>query len=185
MNNRTKTIILIAAFVLFFAVALFAYNALGEGGSPPKDGDGSGSGENKKIKASDFTVYDGDGREVKLSELFGKPIVLNFWASWCSPCKAEMPGFDEVYGEVSGEVAFIMVNLTDGVRETREKAAKYVSDNGFSFPVYFDTRQEAAYAYGVRAIPMTVFIDADGYIASTVNETISAKILLDKINLIK
>ena len=64
--------------------------------------------------APDFTVQEADGTVHKLSEYKGKPIVLNFWASWCGPCRAEMPEFNEVYKERGTEVQFLMVNLTDG-----------------------------------------------------------------------
>ena len=114
--------------------------------------------------APDFTVYDIDGNEVELSDYFGKPIVLNFWASWCGPCKSEMPEFNEMYSELDGEVIFLMVNMTDGSRETVESASEYVSEEGFSFPVMYDTAQDAAYTYAVYSLPTTYFLDDKGYL---------------------
>lgn len=64
--------------------------------------------ESEKILAPDFTVYDLDGNEVHLSDFIGKSVVLNFWASWCSPCKMEMPDFNEKYLEIGEEVQFLM-----------------------------------------------------------------------------
>lgn len=115
---------------------------------------------------TDFTVYDQSGEAVTLSSKFGKPIVLNFWASWCSPCKSEMPVFQKVYEEYGEEVEFVMVNLTDGFRETLEKANEYVNENDYTFPVYYDTDEDAAYAYQIMSIPTTYFIDADGTVAT-------------------
>lgn len=112
--------------------------------------------------APDFTVLDYEGNEVKLSDFTGKPVVLNFWASWCSPCKSEMPDFEEIYQEYKNEIFFLMVNLTDGVQETMATAKAYVEGQGYSFPVYFDTKSEGAMAYGVYSIPTTFFIDANG-----------------------
>ncbi len=139
--------------------------------SPPNrsgesPGEPSPQPEQERIKAPDFTVVDADGKDVKLSDMKGKPVVLNFWASWCPPCKAEMPEFDKVFGELGGDIVFMMVDMTDGERETAETGAEYVREQGFSFPVYFDTSQEAAYAYGVRSIPTTVFIDGEGYVVT-------------------
>ena len=114
-----------------------------------------------EFEAPDFTVIDKDGNEVKLSDFKGKPIVLNFWATWCYYCKMEMPDFDEAY-EKYPDVQFVMVNATDGVQETVESAKAYVDGNGYDFDIFFDTRSEAVEAYYVTAFPMTYFIDADG-----------------------
>ena len=96
----------------------------------------------------------------------GKTIVLNFWASWCSPCKSEMPEFNEAWEELDGEVQFLMVNMTDGSRETVDTAKEYVEGQGFSFPVFFDTGSEAAMAYSAYSLPTTYFIDAEGYVVA-------------------
>ena len=195
MDKKTKTITLTAAFVLLIAVAAFAYNTLSQRVSPQSNIDvtqdkGQVSQdrqeeEAKKMKAPDFTVLDADGNTVRLSELFGKPIVLNFWASWCPPCKGEMPEFNKVYGEVGQDITFIMVDLVDGQRETQEKGAQYVKGEGFTFPVYFDTEQEAANKYGISSIPTTIFIDKDGYIVTGAQGAIDEKTLQKGIDLIK
>ncbi len=113
-------------------------------------------------KAPDFTVLDGEGNQVKLSDFFGKPIVLNFWASWCPPCKSELPDFEEAYRKYDGKVVFLMVNLTDGQRETVDIAKSFVESAGYTFPVYYDTAYEASTVYGIRSIPQTYFISAEG-----------------------
>lgn len=121
-----------------------------------------------------FTVRDADGKAVKLSDFFGTPIVLNFWASWCPPCKAELPDFEEACKKYEGKVVFLMVNMTDGDRETVKIAKDFVNSMGYTFPVYFDTEYEAAYAYGVRSIPTTYFINADGSIEAYATGMITA-----------
>lgn len=195
MNKNTKTVMLIAAFALLIVVAVIAYDSLSEKVAPQNniditqnEGEASQTEqgeETEKIEAPDFTVLDMDGNSVKLSDMIGKPIVLNFWASWCSPCKKEMPEFNEVYEEVGEDITFMMINLVDGQRETVEKGTKYVKNQGFTFPVYFDAEQEAASTYGIRSIPLTLFIDKDGYIITGAQGTIDAETLKKGIELIK
>ncbi|MCL2111057.1 MAG: TlpA family protein disulfide reductase [Clostridiales bacterium] len=136
-------------------------------------------------KALDFSMSDGDGNSVNLLDFEGKPVVLNFWASWCPPCKDEMPDFEKAYQELGEEVQFVMLNLTDGVRETREIGEQYIRDNGFTFPVYFDTNQEGSLTYAIRSIPTTLFIDKDGYIVTGVQGAINEAYLRRGIDLIK
>ena len=112
--------------------------------------------------APDFTVYDGEGNSVSLSDFAGTPAVVNFWASWCGPCQSEMPFFDTMAQEYEGKVAFMMVNMTDGSRETIETAAEYIAEAGYTFPVYYDTEYSAVYAYGIRSLPTTILVGADG-----------------------
>lgn len=132
----------------------------------------------------DFTVYDLDGHPVALSDFFGKPIVLNFWASWCGPCKMELPDFQEVYDELGSDVQFLIVNLTDGNQETVESASAYLAQQGYSFPAYYDTQYSAAMAYGVSAIPCTYFIDANGCGIARASGAIDAQTLRRGIDMI-
>ena len=118
--------------------------------------------EAQLMAAPDFTVYDGSGNAVRLSDLQGKPVVVNFWASWCSPCKSEMPDFEAAYQDWGEDVHFMMVNMTDGGRETVESAGAFVAEAGYTFPVYYDTELDAAMTYGVNAVPATYFVDAEG-----------------------
>ena len=121
----------------------------------------------KKNTAPDFNVLDKDGNTVRLSDKFGKPVVINFWATWCPPCKQELPDFDKLCKEYGDRVVFMMVNLTDGYRDTVDGTKRFVSGKGYTFPVYFDTKDNAASAYNVSSIPQTTFIDAKGNIYTT------------------
>ena len=191
MDKKKGFMIILAAFVLLIAGASMLYNRLGEELAPeqlavaettaPEETDGT---ERPSIPAPDFTVYDADGNAVKLSEFFGKPIVLNFWASWCGPCKREMPDFNEKSQALEGSVQFLMVNMTDGARETVETATAFIEEQGYTLPVLFDITLEAAYTYGTYSLPTTFFIDADGNAVAQVNGAMSGETLQRGIDLI-
>ena len=205
MKNTWKWLALLLALVLIITVAYILYSKFRdkfyEGGliidsatDPTVEnpavttqvGDTADTtGTSSKFTAPDFTVIDKDGNTVKLSDMRGKPVVINFWASWCPPCKAEMPDFEEMYKKYGDEVTFMMVNMTDGDRETVELAKKHVEDNGFTFPVYFDTEMSAAYAYYVTSLPATYFIDAEGNLITHAIGMINAATLERGIEYIK
>lgn len=118
------------------------------------------------IKAEDFVAYDIDGNEVNLSDCYGKPIVLNFWSTWCNHCKVELPLFEKAYKE-NPDITFIMINITaaDDIKLVKELLKK----NGYTFTVWLDSDVDATAKYGVSSIPATYFIDKDGNI---VNHTV-------------
>lgn len=182
MNNSTyKLIVTLLSLVVLVGGGMLLYRNLG---------DNVDLGEMvptvlvSEDAAPGFTVTDGDGNEVKLSDFRGKGVVVNFWASWCGPCKSEMPHFQAAYEEYGEDVQFLMVNMSTAFGDTQADAEKILSDGGYTFPVYYDTNSECAYGYGVTAIPMTVFIDADGMISSIKTGMISEADLLRRIQLI-
>ena len=130
---------------------------------------------------ADFTVYDADGNPVKLSGYFGKPIVLNFWASWCPPCKSEMPHFEAAY-LANPDVQFLMVNMTSG--DDMDSAKAFIEENGYTFPVLFDTTGEAGYVYQATSLPMTLFIDENGVLITYGIGALSAETLDKGISMI-
>lgn len=190
MRKNLAWILAAAALVVLIVGASALYNRLGESyqmdqlatQAPPVSAEttpeqNDNSAEPEDMTAPDFTVYDADGNAVKLSDFFGKPIVLNFWASWCGPCQSEMPEFDQAYQDQGEEIHFLMVNMTDGSRETVETAKAFVEDSGYTFPVYYDTAFEAALGYGVTSLPTTYFIAADGTLTAYAMGAIDAETL--------
>ena len=175
MKKGDKFVLLALAFVAFMIVAVMGYRILTENYAPPGTVPSqiadSGSDDNTSAEADasdtnglapDFTVLDMAGNSVKLSDYFGKPIIINFWATWCGPCKSELPAFNNMYEKYKDEVHFLFVNLTDGSRETVEGVTQFMEEEGYTFPVYFDTTMEAATIYGAYSIPMTFLIDDEG-----------------------
>jgi len=168
MKQNIIIVILCVVLIALIAVAAVFYNMLSEDYvqsdiKPPETTDSAEVAD----KATDFTMKDGDGNDVKLSDFFGKPIVINFWATWCPPCKSELPAFESAYKNYGDEVQFIMLNQTDGGRDTVDVVKQFVSDNGYTFPVYYDTTFSGTYAYSAFSIPMTVLVNADGVVTDT------------------
>lgn len=189
--NKKGLIIGVIIFALLIAGASILYSKLSRDNTPDnlityeeKEGELEGEEDLSEFLAPDFTVYDRDGNKVKLSDLRGKPVVLNFWASWCPPCKGEMPDFNEKYLEYKDDVHFMMVNLTDGYQETKESAEKFLNSTDYTFPVYFDSDMEGAYTYGIYSVPQTFFINADGILITGAQGAISGEVLQKGIDFI-
>lgn len=143
------------------------------------------SDENAAETAPDFTMTNASGEEIKLSDFFDKPVVLNFWASWCGPCKSEMPHFEDAYQKYGEDINFVIVNLTDGARETVENASDFIEEQGYTFPLYFDTNTEGAMTYGTYSIPVTYFIGADGVPVAQANGALDAATLQKGLDMIQ
>lgn len=189
MKDIWKWIIIAAMLVGIIAGASVLYDNLSENykgenlnTSSQSESDESSSNENE-FAAPDFTVLDNDGNEVRLSDFKGKPIVLNFWATWCYYCKEEMPDFNKAYKEYP-DVQFLMVNATDGVQETMESAKNYVKQQGFDFDVFYDTKLEAVNSYYVTGFPATFFIDKDGNLVTHASGMIDYDTLIKGIGMI-
>lgn len=201
MQSKLKWVIIPAAAVVLFVGVYFLYDNLkdkyapdqfsdfqaneqDESDEPSVTSDDSSQEDEIDYSAPDFTVLDADENSVKLSDYFGRPIVLNFWASWCYYCKEEMPDFNQAYLDNS-DIQFMMVNVTDGSQETLSSAKKFIEDSEFEFPVFYDTELDAAITYGASGLPMTVFINKDGELVTYARGLLSAENLQKGIELIK
>jgi len=182
MAQKLKMFIGAAGLALLITVAIFAYNrftaqenlsiylTLSEEPDNAYD---------QRQRARDFALTDWDGNSLRFYDILaaGKPVILNFWASWCPACRNETPGFERVYRDRGGEVKFVMLNFTDGVRETVQTGQQYIEEGGFTLPVYFDTLLEGINTYGIRSLPSTIIIDSEGYIVAAMRGTLNEETL--------
>ena len=178
MNQKVKLVVVLVALIAVVAGAGLVYRfllgqeSIGDSAATltndtaEQPSQEQQDGQSKRQEAPDITFLDSEGNTVRLSDLRGEPVIINFWASWCPPCKEEMPTFDQAYQEYGTQIQFVMLNVTDGQRETITTATQYVSEGGFTFPIFFDANLEGVYAYYINAIPQTIFIDRDGNIAT-------------------
>lgn len=140
--------------------------------------------ETTEAERPEMIVYDIDGNAHKLSDFEGKPVILNFWATWCGYCKMEMPDFEDAYRTYGDEIHFLMVNATDSVGETVEKASGYIMEQGFTFPVYYDTAQTAGQYFNLSSFPVTYLLDAEGEIVAWQKGMLTADILQTGIDML-
>lgn len=131
----------------------------------------------------DFAIRDVNGGVVRLSDFRGKILVLNFWATWCPPCRAEMPDFQEVFEqrEAAGDFAILAVDKL--VEDTEDAVRGFVEEFGLTFPVGFDETDEIFQRYGVRGLPSTFFIDREGILRQKSLGPIFGDLLTDGIAL--
>ena len=129
--------------------------------------------------APDFQLPDLDGQLVTLSDLRGSPVLLNFWATWCGPCRSEMPFIQDISEDEEFSSNGLLI-LAINIGEDSSTAKRFMVDNGLTFNVLLDTDQKIASEYNIRAIPTTFFIDKDGIIRDVKVGAFSSKASLEK-----
>lgn len=118
------------------------------------------------LYAPDFTLKDLNGNILKLSELHGSVIFINFWASWCQPCRDEMPSLQALYNNLRGKDKFRMITVL--YRDDPERAISYLRENKLDLPLWIDRDGRAAIAYGLTGVPETFIIDKRGLLRKKV-----------------
>ncbi len=181
MNKYIKLLILFLVCSLFMIIAYYSYEYLINNTNLKNDiqieiQNQQNTTSSEAQKAIDFQFLNTNKETISFSDFLGKPIVINAWASWCGPCSAELPDFQKAYEKYSGDVEFLMINLTDGYTETYESTLQFIEDNNYTFPVYLDTLGQLSYSYQIYSIPRTLFINENGEIKADytgmINETI-------------
>ncbi|MBN2050497.1 MAG: TlpA family protein disulfide reductase [Spirochaetales bacterium] len=117
----------------------------------------------KPLASEDFTLDNLSGQEVSLSGLRGKVVFLNFWATWCGPCRSEMPSMEKLYTNFKGK-PFEMLAVASLLGDTKESINNYIAGGDYSFPVLLDPDGSVGNIYGVQGIPTTYIIGKDGQI---------------------
>jgi peroxiredoxin len=156
-SGSESNVAAIAILILAGAIALFAWAWSNERG----DAD---SGENVRVgrEAPDFSLPDLDGNEVALSDHRGEVVLINFWATWCPPCRVEMPDMEAVYREHNEDGLEIL-----GVdqREPKELVEEFVTERGFSWIFLLDEDFDVSQEYAATSIPRSILVDRDGTVA--------------------
>jgi peroxiredoxin len=129
----------------------------------PAEGAGNTEEARKIIYAPDFELMDLDGNMVKLSDLKGKNLIINFWATWCPYCVDEMPDLQKLHDKYKDDDFMV---LAVNVREKGSKAKEYLEENNIQIPVLLDTEGTASYEYGANSIPLSVAVDKNGIIVT-------------------
>jgi len=127
--------------------------------------------------APDFQLPNLEGQAMSLSDFRGKPVLVNFWATWCPPCRAEMPYLQQVYEEWSYKG---LVVLAINIGESPPTVKDFIQSGNFSFPVLLDINQDIALEYNIRGIPTTFLIDKDGIIQAIKVGAFSSKTEIEK-----
>jgi cytochrome c biogenesis protein CcmG, thiol:disulfide interchange protein DsbE len=158
-RNWTLFTILILAAAAGWMVFVPPQSTTATGGRIPAPGEG--------FLAPDFTLQDAQGQTVRLSDLRGRPVLVNLWASWCAPCQAEMPDMQKVY-EMYAPRGFTILAVNTTYQDQKSSALDFVAGRGLTFPILFDLDGTVARQYLVRAMPSSFFIDRQGIIRRVV-----------------
>lgn len=156
-----KKIFLFLIFSLLLVISIFSVNTYNE-----KHSQSSSIKENSINKGSQIKLKDLNGKTVSLDDFKGKKVFLNFWATWCPPCKSEMPDIQKLYEE-NKNANFIIITVNTG--DEKEKVIDFMKSNNYTFNVLLDINNELASKYNIFSIPTSFFIDKDGTIIHKIN----------------
>ena len=180
-KGSNKWIVYVFLIAIFVAVAGYVVNEgvdipllSGQSSGPP-----SGVGPNVGMLAPDFTLKDPQGNQVSLSGFRGRPVMINFWATWCPPCRYEMPFMETVYRERAADG---LVILAVSIDEDPNEVPRFMKEFGITFPVVLDTDQSVATKYRIRPIPTSFFVDKDGVIRDMQIGAMDKKTILKKLS---
>lgn len=150
-------------FIIFFTMAcMFILSGCSFSDNSPSAVT-TASAQTVSHKAPDFKFTLLDGTKTSLAQLQGKPVFLNFWATWCPPCVGEMPHFEKLYPKYKDKINFVAISLDD----SKADADAFIQQKSFTFPVGFANNQEIAAKYEIQGIPTSYIIDAQGNVIAS------------------
>jgi peroxiredoxin len=168
---------IIAAVVLITLLTVAIVQAMDKKTEAPEtSSQATGNKEGLAVgaKAPDFQLKTLTGENVKLSDLKGKKVMLNFWATWCPPCKAEMPEMEQFSKQASDDIVILAVNI-----DPQLDVKGFVNENKITFPILLDAEDKVNEAYQVISIPTTYFIDTNGVIQNKFTGSMTLDVMKD------
>ncbi|MFK8793260.1 peroxiredoxin family protein [Planococcus plakortidis] len=185
MIKKTIIGILLLAAMAIIAINFFEEDAVpidtNESTSPATAPDAFlAEGLSQGQAAPDFTLTDQDGETVKLSDYRGKKVILNFWATWCPPCRAEMPHMQQFHeNNAGGDVEILAVNLT--AQDNGDEAIRsFIDEFGLTFSIPMDETGSTAQTYQIRTVPTTFILNTKGEIAQKIVGPMDEQIMKDQ-----
>lgn len=158
-----KNMLAIAVVLALLGWSLYDYSQAKKSSAPQFTSDGIIIGIKQGNAAPDFALTTLNGTEARLSDYLGRTVVINFWATWCPPCKAEMPHMEKFFQQFNADAVVLAVNLTH--TETNSKAvAEFVDKHELSFPILLDEQALVSEQYRISAYPTTYIIDKQGIV---------------------
>jgi thiol-disulfide isomerase/thioredoxin len=153
--------------LVFFIACLFLSLTGCKKADSPKTGAGSGDVAKEKNQAPDISVVSlTNGTPLKLSDLKGKVVLLNFWATWCPPCREEMPSMMKLNGFMAGKpFQMVAVSIDEGGKQAVDA---YFKESGYSLPTYFDESGASSKSYGITGVPESFIIDKQGILVKKI-----------------
>jgi len=177
-----STIALVALAPLLWWVATRPI-ATTPGGAVSAGGAAQGVGAQAGKEAPNFKLKDPEGKPVELKQLRGKPILLNFWATWCAPCKEEMPELEQIYRQYKGQGLVVLGVSVDDSSSVKGVPALLREGNpavgAYTFPVALDEKQEVTRQYHLLGVPASFFIDKDGVVRVIQPRVMSRSMIID------
>lgn len=152
--------------------------------------------ESSSVQAApDFTVMDGDGKKINLSDYKGKKVYINIWATWCGPCRTEMPELEKVYQAHKGDDDLVFISIASPSDRTFEndnpmdgsksEIMEMANELGVTYPILYDYRDTAVTAYQIRAIPTHLFVNSDGTLAQQIPGGLTGDMLEEELDKLK
>ncbi|REK76902.1 TlpA family protein disulfide reductase [Paenibacillus paeoniae] len=160
-----KNVIVVIALLMLVGWGLYDFNSKNKQSDQSANSMGHEieTGLKKGNRAPNFELLDMDGHPVKLSHYTGQKVILNFWATWCPPCRVEMPHMQRFYEDYGEEIVVLAVNLTN-TEKKRSVVLAFIDEFGGTFPVVMDTKGELSDRYKIFAYPTSYVIDSNGII---------------------